>query len=103
MKYSGRIAILGGGSWATAMVNILQNKNYNLNWFLRNKKNINYIKTNNHNPNYLSSLKINSNKIHFFYNLGKAIQNSDILIFAIPAAFLRDSLSNNQTLDSKHS
>lgn len=96
MSEQTKIAVLGGGSWATALVSLLSNnitKNNKINWFIRNKELIKAIKSNNNNPKYLSSVKLNTRKLQFFNDINEAIHNSNILIFSIPSAFLANSLS----------
>jgi len=92
-KNEPKIAVIGGGSWATAIVKILQNNMSNIAWYMRNKEAIEYIKTNNHNPRYISSADIKADEITFYDQINKAIDYADIVIFAIPSAFLKDSLN----------
>ena len=87
-----RIGILGGGSWATALVKLLLHNCKSLNWYIRNKKNIDYIKKYHHNPNYISSVELDTERITFFNSVTDIIERSDILIIAIPAPFLEKSL-----------
>lgn len=87
-----KIALLGGGSWATAILKILNLNQFKVNWFMRNQDNINYIEKYNHNRNYLSSVKFDPDFITLYSNINKAIEDSQILIFAIPSAFLHDAL-----------
>jgi len=87
-----KIAVLGGGSWATALVKILLNSVKEVNWYMRNMDNIKFIKKHYHNPNYLSSVKLDIDKIILYNDIVKAIRDSEILIFAIPAPFLKDML-----------
>jgi len=88
-----QIAVIGGGSWATAIVKILLNNASQLNWYMRNTDSINYIKKHGHNPNYITSAKLDTSKITFFNEIDKAINSAEIIIFAIPSAFLKTSLS----------
>ena len=88
-----RIAVFGGGSWATAVVKLLQNNVTSLNWFMRNYSSIEYIRKYHRNPRYLSDVTIDLNKISLFDDINNVVEKSDILIFAIPAAFLEDALS----------
>ena len=46
--------VLGAGSWGTAIVKILTEKNSSINWYVRNESNLNHIKTFRKNPNYLN-------------------------------------------------
>ena len=85
-----RIAIVGGGSWATAIAKILLETNEHINWFMRNIETINAFKELNHNPRYLCSVDFDLSRISFTDNLDKLIAHSDIIIFAIPSAFLKN-------------
>ena len=87
-----RIAVLGGGSWATALVKLLQNNVEHLNWYIRGEEQVKFTKKYNHNPKYLSSVEIDSKRVTFYSDIAKAITVSDLLIIAIPAPFLEDSL-----------
>ena len=97
MNHSSKIAVLGGGSWATAIVKMLLHNVNELNWYIRTQENIDFIKKFHHNSNYLTSVDIDVKKINFFNNISEAIKQSDILIFAIPAPFLKESLANNKS------
>ena len=89
-----RIAVLGGGSWATAIIKMLLNNESKVNWFMRNSDTINSIKTFHRNPRYLSSANLEVEKIDFFNDINEICEKSDVLIFAIPSAFLKLALSN---------
>jgi len=97
MNHLSKIAVLGGGSWATAIVKLLSNNINELNWYIRSQENIDFIKKFHHNPKYLSSVDIDIKKINFFNNISEAIEQSEILIFAIPSPFLKESLKNYNT------
>jgi glycerol-3-phosphate dehydrogenase (NAD(P)+) len=87
------IGVIGSGSWATALVKILCNNAENVNWWIRKKETANYIVKYHHNPNYLSSVELALKKISISTDLKEVISRSDALIIAIPAAFLKESLS----------
>lgn len=91
MENHSQIAVLGGGSWATAIVKILLENVDGLNWYLRKKENIQHIKTHHHNPNYLSSINLDVDKLSLFDDINETITQSGILIFAIPAPFLKEA------------
>ncbi|MBX7203860.1 MAG: NAD(P)H-dependent glycerol-3-phosphate dehydrogenase [Bacteroidia bacterium] len=104
---SKHIAVIGGGSWGTALVKILSdNLTLNdppLNWWVRGEDNASYINQYHHNPKYLSSVQINSGKVKVSSDLMHTIASSDMLLFAIPSAFLADSLkeANGNMLQNK--
>lgn len=87
-----RIAILGGGSWATALAKILLTNDNHIHWYIRNQEQIAFIKKYRHNPSYLSSVNLDISNITFYSSIEKAVDSADVLIFAIPSPFLRESL-----------
>ncbi len=97
----GRISILGAGSWATAMVKILSNNASHLNWWVRKQENIDYIKKYRHNPNYLGDIELPVEKTTFYPNLKEAIANSDILLIAVPSAFISEAFKGLSKDDFK--
>lgn len=92
MEYSPKIGVLGGGSWATALVKLLLNNCESVNWYIRNPENIEKIKNHKHNPHYLSSIKLETERLNFYDNIALAIAESDVIIVAIPAAFIKESI-----------
>jgi len=87
-----KFAVLGGGSWATAIVKMLSENLESITWYMRNTKAVDYIKTNNHNPKYLSSVEFNLDQLALTDDINLAVESADILIFAIPSAFLKSEL-----------
>ncbi len=102
MKNQQNIGVIGSGSWATAIVKILSNNCDNINWYFRSEEDVAYIKTNHHNPKYLSSVDFDTKKINFFTNVKACISKSDIVILAIPSAFLHTSLKGIDKNDFKN-
>lgn len=88
MDTENRIAVIGGGSWATALVKILCNNVDKLNWYMRNEIAVEHIKQYRHNPHYLQSVEFDLNKIEVSTNLVKMIESADTVIIATPSAFL---------------
>jgi glycerol-3-phosphate dehydrogenase (NAD(P)+) len=88
---SPRIAIIGSGSWATALAKLLLNNTTNINWFIRNQDDIAFFKEYKNNPKYLSSVEFNINKINFYDSIVDCFQDSDFIILAVPSAFLNNT------------
>jgi glycerol-3-phosphate dehydrogenase (NAD(P)+) len=88
-----RVAMIGSGSWATALAKLLLNNTAQINWFVRKHDDIAYFKEFSTNPRYLSSVEFETKNINFFDNLTDCIKASDFLILAIPSAFLHDIFS----------
>ena len=88
-----KIAVLGGGSWATAIVKMLSENIETIGWYMRSEQAIDHIKENNHNPNYLSAAELDATKLDLSNDINTTVENYDILIFAIPSAFLMSELN----------
>ncbi len=89
-----KFAVLGGGSWATAIVKMLTENLDTVYWFMRNSDAIMHIKTNGHNPNYLSSVEFNTKQLVLTNDINEAVNAATILIFVIPSAFLETELAH---------
>lgn len=87
-----KISVIGGGSWATAIVKILSNNVSKIHWWVRSNETAEFIKKYRHNPNYLSDVEIDLSKIEIETDLRKAITSSDVIILAVPSAFLKSTL-----------
>lgn len=92
-KDTSSVAVIGSGSWATALVKLLQENNTQINWYFRKQSVIDSIKSNNRNPDYLSDIELDISRINFFTNLDETIKTPKIVILAIPSAYLKESLS----------
>ncbi|MFT7299074.1 MAG: glycerol-3-phosphate dehydrogenase (NAD(P)+) [Sphingobacteriales bacterium] len=89
---SKKIAVLGGGSWATALVKILLDNKIDIRWWMRNEDSVNHIKSYHHNPRYLSSVELHINSTQVTSNLLDAVNECEIILLATPSAFLKDVL-----------
>ncbi len=87
-----KFAVLGGGSWATAIVKMLTENQHHVSWYMRNADAVEHIKMHQHNPNYLSSVEFRTDLLNVTTDINHTITNADILIFAIPSAFLDSEL-----------
>ena len=97
-----KIAVFGSGSWATAIVKMLCENVEQVGWYIRNENTIEYIKENEHNPNYISSAEFNVNQLFLSSDINEMVKYADILIFAIPSAFVKAELDKiNLDLSSK--
>lgn len=92
MKSNKKIAVLGGGSWATAIVSILSTNVDDLVWCMRNESAAQHIKQTQHNPNYLVGVSIDTDKINVNSDFKTTCEQADIIILAIPSAFLHAAL-----------
>lgn len=93
MKNKPKIAVLGGGSWATAIVKMLTENLDEVGWYMRSSYIIEEIINNKHNPNYISSIEFETDKLVLTNNINEMVAYADYLIFAIPSAFLSEELN----------
>lgn len=94
-----KIAVIGGGSWATALVKILCDNDQEVYWWMRNEEAVTHIRKYKHNLAYLRSATLTIESENVSTDLRKIIATSDILLFAIPAAFLKSSLAEISAKD----
>lgn len=87
-----KVAVLGGGSWATALVKIMNDNGTPVQWFIRDAEIVKSLQNVGRNSRYLSSVEFDPtfNTLHAKPN--DAIANADVVIVAIPAAFLHASI-----------
>lgn len=93
MKQSPAVGVIGGGSWATALSKLLLNNCTGISWYIRSQQDIDYFKKYTNNPKYLTSVDFDVNKISFTHSVKECVQSADILILAVPSAFLHKTLS----------
>lgn len=91
MKNS-RIAIFGGGSWATAIAKIFLEKEQEIWWYMRRDDRIEEFRELGHNPAYLTDISFDVSRIHFSSDINLTIQEADVLVLAIPSPYLKSHL-----------
>ena len=89
-----KVAVIGGGSWATAIVKILTANLSTVYWWVRETEIEEGIKTTGRNPLYLSSVLLNNKHIHVSTDLAHIVSKADILVLVTPSAFTHTSLSS---------
>ena len=92
MNEKSKIAVIGGGSWATAIAKIVLTNADSINWYMRRQEQIDEFVRLSKNPSYLTGVKFDTDKIHFTSDINKLVRTSDILIFATPSPFLKQHL-----------
>ena len=97
-----RVAILGGGSWATAIAKMLLTNVEEIGWYIRNDEKIEKFKSLGRNPNYLTGVNFDVSRIKFSSKINTVVKNADILFVAIPSPYLKSQLKRLKLrLDSK--
>ena len=97
MSFDKNIGVLGAGSWGTALVKMLSENCDKIFWYSRNDIQIKEIIKTKKNPKYLKDLEIDTDKISISSDLNLIIDNSDILIIAIPSPYIEKSLNKHKT------
>lgn len=99
MKLPGKIAIMGGGSWATAIAKIILTQADSINWYMRRDDRIEEFRRLGHNPAYLTSVRFDMRCINFSSDINKVVKESDTLIFVTPSPYLKIHLkkAKNET------
>ena len=92
MKLPGKIAIMGGGSWATAIAKIVLTQSDSINWYMRRDDRIEDFKRLGHNPAYLTSVRFDIDRINFSSDINLVARESDTLIFVTPSPYLKSHL-----------
>ncbi len=101
--FPGKIAIMGGGSWATALAKIVIYSQPKINWYMRRTDRIKDFKLMKHNPAYMPSITFDTSRINFYDDINQVIEDSDTLIFATPSPYIKDHLQKVTTsLEKKY-
>jgi glycerol-3-phosphate dehydrogenase (NAD(P)+) len=99
-KQPSNIAVIGGGSWGTAITKMLsEHKQHdssikNLYWWVRSKDTADYIIHNKHNPGYISSVEIKPDVVTVTSDLSFVLKQAELIVLAVPSAFLKDALKD---------
>lgn len=97
-----KVAVFGGGSWATAIVKMLCENLDEVGWYMRSVYALEHIKKEYHNPNYLSSIEFHLEQLKLSNDINELVEYADYLIFVIPSAFLESELAKlNVSLKGK--
>ena len=94
MENKPKFAVIGGGSWATAIAKMLCENQDEIAWYMRSTYAIEHLKHQKHNPNYLSSVAFDTNKLKLTNDINEAVAYADYIIFVVPSAFLSKELES---------
>ena len=95
-----KTAVLGGGSWGTALARELALKDIDVNLYIRDENQVLEMKKNNINKKYLPDVKLPEN-INYTSNINEAIENIEFLVLAVPTNSVRNVLEDIKDLISK--
>ena len=87
-----RVAVIGGGSFGTAVVKMVSENLGSCHWWMHNEESALHIKRYHHNPRYLSSVGFDPNSILIYTDINATMAAADMIIFAVPSAFVKEVL-----------
>lgn len=91
-KILGNIAVLGSGSWATAIAKMLLEKVEHLHWYMRKQETIDEFRRTEHNPGYLRSVHFDTKRITFSADINEVVRDCRTLVFVTPSPYLKNHL-----------
>lgn len=94
MSTLSQLSVIGGGSWATALVKIFSESGVNIKWFLRSPESVAHIKKEGRNPNYLTFLPLRTKQVVPTADIEEVVGYSDHVLFAVPSAFLESTVAD---------
>ena len=90
MRY--RVAVIGGGTWATAIIKILSTNLEHIYWWVREDEIVEGVTKYGHNPLYLSSVFINPKEVRVSQDIKQTVAKADYIVIVSPSAFLHKTL-----------
>lgn len=87
------VAIIGSGSWATALVKIFAGSGIHVSWLVRDEAQAKVIKATGRNPRYLSFARLPIDQVEPSAVVADVLAPAELVIFAVPAAYLEDSVA----------
>ena len=87
-----RCAVLGYGSWATAIVKTLTVNHHHVDWLVLNEEIRESLKMRSRNPKYLPWCYIDQEFITPSDDINAVVRDADIVILAMPSAFFKKFL-----------
>lgn len=89
MSALGRVAVIGGGSWATALAKLLLTNCDRIGWYMHRQDRIDDFIKYRHNPVYLSDVTFDTERISFYSDINRACEAADTLVVAVPSPYFR--------------
>ena len=85
MTFPGNIAVLGGGSWATALAKLLLQNCEMIHWYMRRDDRIEDFRRLHHNPAYLTDVEFDISRIDFSSDINYICNRADTLLLVMPS------------------
>ena len=89
-------AVIGHGSWATALVKVLTINELHVGWYVRNAEVRESLQNDGCNCRYLSDLDFDMTRIQLSDDVNTTVSAAEIMFLVTPGAYLKDYLSELQ-------
>lgn len=93
MEFPGKIAVMGGGSWATALAKLLMRNCETIHWYMRRDDRIDEFKRLRHNPAYLTDVVFDVDRISFSSDINEICRDCDTLVLAFPSPYFKEHIN----------
>lgn len=88
-KFEGKIAIMGGGSWATALAHLFLHNCERILWYMRRDDRIDEFRATRHNPAYLSDIEFPVERITFSSDINYVCREADAIVLVMPSPYFK--------------
>lgn len=92
MNTMGKVAVIGSGSWATALASLLLANCDRIGWYFHRQDRIDEFVRCGHNPTYLTDVDFETSHIDFSSDINAVCRDADTLLIVTPSPYLRDTL-----------
>ena len=88
-----KTAVIGYGSWATALVRQLAGNGVCVSWLVTNEDVREGLETEGRNPKYLRNVEIDMSRVRLFTDIDEAVGDCGVILLACPSAYLKNTLA----------
>ena len=92
MKNMGKVAVIGSGSWGTALAKLLLRNCDRIVWYVNKRDRVEDFIKNGRNPLYLSDVTFDTWRIDFTSDINEACKAADTLLFVVPSPYFKDAV-----------
>ena len=85
-------AVIGYGSWATALVKILLENETSVGWYIRNREVLESVRRDETNPRYLRDVRFDTGRLRTSDDLNETVRSADVIVLAVPSVYLKTTL-----------
>ena len=93
IETNARCAVIGSGSWATALVKILLESEQSVGWYIREPEIRESLALNGTNGTYLQDVHFDTARLYVSGDVNEVVAQADIVVLAVPSAFLKVTLA----------